>query len=63
MQGPKETVFAMTHYDGDVFTYVTESESATGTTGVSFTRGSDGRAARVLVENLDVNGEGSFRRK
>jgi hypothetical protein len=60
VQGPKEKTFAMTHYDRDVFTYVTEGEMAIGTAGITFTLGADGRAARVLVENLDAGGEGGF---
>ena len=54
--------FAMTHYDRDVFTYETEGESAIGTAGITFTLGADGKAIEVVVENLDVNGEGTFRR-
>jgi hypothetical protein len=60
VQGPNDMTFAMTHYDRDVFTYATEGEMAVGTAGITFTLGADGRAARVLVENLDAGGEGSF---
>ncbi len=62
VQGPKEMTFAMTHFDRDTFTYVTEGESAVGTAGVFFHLGADGKASAVTVENLDVNGEGTFRR-
>jgi hypothetical protein len=62
VQGPKDTTFSMTHYDRDVFTYATEGEMATGTAGITFTLGADGKAIRVLVENLDSGGEGSFGR-
>jgi CubicO group peptidase (beta-lactamase class C family) len=62
VQGPEAMTFAMTHYARDVFTYVTEGESATGTSGVIFTLGNDGKATEVLVENLDVHGEGTFKR-
>ncbi|HZA66621.1 MAG TPA: serine hydrolase, partial [Geminicoccaceae bacterium] len=62
VQGPHDMTFAMTHYDRDVFTYETEGESAIGTAGITFTLGADGKAIEVVVENLDVNGEGTFRR-
>jgi CubicO group peptidase (beta-lactamase class C family) len=60
VQGPKDMAFAMKHYDRDVFTYATEGEMAVGTAGIFFTLGADGKAIRVLVENLDAGGEGSF---
>ena len=62
VQGPQRMTFAMTHYDRDLFTYVTEGESAVGTSGITFTLGPDGKAAQVVVENLDVHGEGTFTR-
>jgi hypothetical protein len=62
VQGPKDMTFAMTHYDRDAFSYVTEGESAVGAAGVTFTLGADGKAAEVVVENLDIHGEGRFRR-
>lgn len=62
VQGPHDMTAAMTHYDRDVFTYETEGESAVGTAGITFTLGADGKATEILVENLDVNGEGTFRR-
>ena len=62
VEGPKRMTFAMTHFDRDVFTYVTEGENAVGTVGIVFTIGADGNALNVLVENLDVRGEGTFRR-
>jgi CubicO group peptidase (beta-lactamase class C family) len=62
VQGPQDMTFAMTHYDRDAFTYVTEGESAVGTAGITFTLGADGRATQVRVENLDVRGEGIFTR-
>jgi CubicO group peptidase (beta-lactamase class C family) len=62
VQGPKNKVFPMRHYDRDTFTYETEGENAVGRTGVTFTIGPDGKAAQVVVENLDVRGEGTFKR-
>ncbi len=62
MQGPKNKTFPMKHYDRDTFTYETEDENAVGKSGIPFTIGSDGKAAQVLVENLNVRGEGAFKR-
>lgn len=61
--GPSGTTFAMTHYDRDVFTFVTEGENATGVQGILFNMGGDGKAIGVHVEAFDVHGEGRFRRK
>ncbi len=52
----------MKHYDRDTFTYETVGENAVGTSGITFTIGPDGKATRVLVENLNVRGEGVFKR-
>jgi len=62
IQGPKNKTFPMNHYDRDTFTYETEDENAVGRSGITFTSGSDGKAAQVLVENLNVRGEGTFKR-
>ncbi len=62
VEGPKGMTFPMTHFDRDVFTYVTEGENAVGTVGIVFAVGANGKALNVLVENLDVRGEGTFSR-
>lgn len=62
VQGPKKLAFPLTHFDRDSFTYVTQGESAVGTAGVFFHPGADGQATSVTVENLDVDGEGTFTR-
>lgn len=62
VQGPRDMTFAMTHYDRDSFSYVTEGESAVGTAGITFTLGPGGKASEVVVENLDIHGEGTFKR-
>ncbi len=54
--------FPLTHYDRDIFTYVTTGENAVGTSGVYFILGADGKASSVRVENLDVDGSGLFAR-
>src|SRR2546421_7041868 len=62
-QGPKNQTFPMKHYDRDTFTYETEGENAVGTSGITFTIGPDGKATQVVVENLNVRGEGTFKRE
>jgi CubicO group peptidase (beta-lactamase class C family)/pimeloyl-ACP methyl ester carboxylesterase len=62
VQGPKNMTFAMKHYDRDTFTYDTIGENAVGRTGITFTIGPDGEATQVVVENLNVRGEGTFKR-
>src|SRR5437879_11630097 len=63
VEGPKNKTFPMTHYDRDTFTYETEGENAVGRSGITFTIGPDGQAAQVVVENLNVRGEGTFKRE
>jgi len=63
VQGPKKMTFAMKHYDRDMFTYETAGENAVGKSGITFTIGPDGRATQVMVENLNVHGEGTFKRE
>src|SRR6266496_3991722 len=62
VQGPKNKTFPMKHYDRDTFTYETEGENAVGRSGVTFTVSPDGKATQVVVENLNVRGEGIFKR-
>ena len=62
VQGPKNKTFPMKHYDRDTFTYETEGENAVGKSGVTCTIGPDGKADQVVVENLNVRGEGTFKR-
>jgi CubicO group peptidase (beta-lactamase class C family) len=62
VEGPRNKTFPMQHYDRDTFTYETGDENGVGRSGVTFTIGPDGKANQVLVENLDVRGEGSFKR-
>lgn len=62
VEGPNKMTFPLTHYDRDTFTYETVGENAVGTAGITFTIGPDGKASQVVVENLDVRGEGTFQR-
>ncbi|MGW3622127.1 serine hydrolase [Streptomyces sp. NPDC000880] len=60
--GPKPMRFRLTHYDGDTFSFATTGENAVGLTGVTFTVGDRGPAAKVRVEYLDQDGLGTFTR-
>jgi CubicO group peptidase (beta-lactamase class C family) len=62
VQGPKNKTFPMQHYDRDTFTYDTADENAVGRSGITFTIGANGKATQVVVENLNVRGEGAFKR-
>jgi CubicO group peptidase (beta-lactamase class C family) len=62
VQGANHTVFPMTHYDRDVFSYQPTGESAYGPSGVTFTVGADGKASSVVIENLNIYNTGTFSR-
>jgi CubicO group peptidase (beta-lactamase class C family) len=62
VEGPQNKTFPMQHYDRDTFTYETAGENAVGRSGITFTIGPDGKANQVVVENLNVHGEGTFKR-
>jgi hypothetical protein len=51
------TLYQLTHWDGDKFTYRFEAEQGIGTRGVVF---SFGGRPHVLVENLALEGDGNF---
>jgi CubicO group peptidase (beta-lactamase class C family) len=60
--GPRRNSFALRHWDRDVFVYQPEGEMAGGPSGVTFWVGPGRKAARVVVENLDIQGQGTFTR-
>jgi radical SAM superfamily enzyme YgiQ (UPF0313 family) len=60
--GPKAMEFALRHWDRDVFIYQPTGEMAGGLSGVRFSVAPDEQADRVLIENLNVHGSGSFDR-
>jgi Beta-lactamase/Domain of unknown function (DUF3471) len=62
VEGPQNKTFPMRHYDRDTFTYETADENAVGRSGVTFTIAPDGGPNQVAVENLNVSGEGTFKR-
>jgi hypothetical protein len=62
VEGPTKVTFPMKHYNRDTFTYMPVGENAILEAGVTFSLRPDGKAATVLVENLDENGQGIFNR-
>lgn len=62
--GPQDrpTVFPLTHYSGDVFTFESIGENANGLAGAIFTIGPDGRASSVRLDFYDRTGLGTFTR-
>jgi CubicO group peptidase (beta-lactamase class C family) len=60
--GPKPLEFELSHFDRDVFFYQPTGESAGGPTGIRFSIGPSRQADRVLIENLNIHGQGSFLR-
>jgi CubicO group peptidase (beta-lactamase class C family) len=58
--GPKKTPFRLRHWDRDVFIYQPVGEMASGLSGVTFWVGPDRRGVKVVVENLDTQGQGTF---
>lgn len=60
--GPEKEPFPIRHYDRDVFLYQPTGENAAGPSGVTFTVGPDRLATSVVIENLNINGQGTFNR-
>ena len=60
VEGPAKLTFPLKHYDRDLFT-CENTEGETG--GVTFTIGLDGKATTVVVEELNLQGEGTFKRQ
>lgn len=60
--GPLEMMFALTHFDRDVFTYEPIGENAGRASAVTFTIAANGNASQVVIENLNVYNAGTFSR-
>ena len=60
--GPKPLEFDLRHWDRDTFLCETTGENATGLSAVRFSVAPTGQADRVLVENLNIHGLGTFTR-
>jgi CubicO group peptidase (beta-lactamase class C family) len=60
--GPGPMAFPLRHWDRDVFLYQPTGENAFGLSGVTFAVGPDRRATSVSIENLALEGAGTFAR-
>jgi CubicO group peptidase (beta-lactamase class C family) len=60
--GPHKTPFPLHHYARDVFTYQPVGENAAGLSAVTFMVDAAGKATSVIIENLNIHGEGTFTR-
>ncbi len=58
--GPKKNSYPLTHFDRDVFTYQPTGEMSPVVSGVTFTIGASQSATQVVIENLDIHGDGTF---
>ena len=63
--GPQDapTTFALSHFDGDTFSFETIGENANGLAGAIFTVGDDGKAEKVVLDYYDRTGLGTFVRE
>jgi len=61
-QGAPKT-FALSHFDGDTFSFETIGENANGLAGAIFTLGDDGHASKVVLDYYDRTGLGTFVRE
>ncbi len=60
--GPQPIEFELRHWDRDVFSFQPTGESAGGLSGVGFLIDASGQADRVLIESLNIHGQGMFLR-
>jgi hypothetical protein len=51
---------ALSHFDRDVFTYQPTGEMSPVVSGVTFTVGAAQNATQIVIENLDIHGDGTF---
>ena len=61
--GPAGRRFPLTHFNRDVFTYNPMAEAPRARVGVSFLIGPDGRAAELVIEDLNDQGLGRLTRR
>lgn len=60
--GPNFMPYALSHWDGNQFTFETSGENALGISGADFSMGAGGRADAVVLERYNKDGMGTFRR-
>ncbi len=58
--GPKKIRYVLAHWDGNVFSYLSSGENATGISAVTFGVAPGGTASRMTIEGLDDEGVGTF---
>lgn len=58
--GPSPTSFPLRHYSGDIFTFQPTGENASGLSPVRFSRNGDEKAASVVIDYFNENGQGVF---
>ncbi|MDQ0770301.1 CubicO group peptidase (beta-lactamase class C family) [Pseudarthrobacter defluvii] len=59
----KGTTFALTHFDGDTFSFETIGENANGLAGALFTKAGMGSSEQVTLDFYDRTGLGTFTRR
>jgi hypothetical protein len=57
------TSFALTHFNGDTFSFETIGENANGLSGAIFTLGESGKPSKVVLDYYDRTGLGTFVRE
>ncbi len=60
--GPAPTSYPLRHYSGDIFTFQPVGENASGLSPVRFSRNGDEKAASVVIDYFNSNGQGVFMR-
>ncbi len=60
--GPELQQFELWHYDHDIFLYQPTGENAGGPSAVTFVIGPERQATEVVIQNLDIDGQGDFHR-
>lgn len=60
--GPKPIEAELLHWDRDLFVFQPVGEMSGGLAGVQFSIDADGQADRVVIENLNIHGLGTFAR-
>lgn len=60
--GPKRLSLPLTHWDGDVFTYDFDTEMDSGRRAATFTVGLGASARKLVLDNLEPSGDGTFYR-
>jgi hypothetical protein len=61
-QGPGRSALSLQHWDGDTFVYETIGENAAGPSAVVFSVGLDQKATSLVIDHLNVDGNGTFTR-